>query len=268
MVSRGVPVIRLDGKVALVTGAAGGLGRAIAARLAEAGAAVVAADLRPIPTPPTAPGFTAILDLADDASIEAVVGDTLVRLGRLDVLVNCACSYADPGLSASREAWRQLLDVNLIGAAMLTGKAADVMTAPGGVIVNIGSVGGKFGGAGRVLYPASKAALHQFTRSAAATLAPRGIRVVTVSPAWTWSPALETMAGSIEHADAVGAAVHPLGRVGRGEDVADVVLFACSELARFITGADIPVDGGYSMLGPDAGRGPRAWFADYKDPAE
>ncbi|HEY0270638.1 MAG TPA: SDR family oxidoreductase [Sphingomonas sp.] len=253
-------MIRLEGRVAIVTGAAGGIGSAIAARLAKAGASVAAADVATIAPP--ASGFALPLDLADDDGIAIAVRTVLDRLGRIDILVNCACLYADPGLAATREDWRRLLDVNLIGAAILTGKVAEAMTAPGGVIVNIGSVGGKFGAAGRALYPASKAALHQFTRNAAATLAPRGIRVLTVSPAWTWTPALEGLAGTIDHADAVGARIHPLGRVGRGADVADVVLFACSDLARFMTGVDIPVDGGFSMLGPDGGRSPRAWFEE------
>jgi NAD(P)-dependent dehydrogenase (short-subunit alcohol dehydrogenase family) len=86
--------------------------------------------------------------------------------------------------------------------------------------------------------------------------------VLSVSPAWTWSPALEGMAGTEEHADAVGGKLHPLGRVGRGGDVANAVLFACSDLAGFMTGVDIPVDGGFSILGPDAGRSPRQWFTE------
>ena len=129
-------------------------------------------------------------------------------------------------------------------------------------MINLGSTGGKFGAAGRATYPASKAGMLQLTRNLAVTLAPQGIRCVSVSPAWTWSPAMERMSGgSIEKADAVGARVHPLGRVGRGEEIAAAVVFACSPAASWITGVDLPVDGGFSSLGPDQGRSPREWFA-------
>jgi NAD(P)-dependent dehydrogenase (short-subunit alcohol dehydrogenase family) len=138
--------------------------------------------------------------------------------------------------------------------------AAEKMTKPGGVVVNIGSVGGKVGAAGRVLYPASKAGILQFTKNAAVTLAPEGIRVLSVSPAWTWSPALEGMAGTIERADAVGGRIHPIGRVGRGGDIGNAVIFAVSDMASFMTGVDIAVDGGFTIVGPDQGRGPRPWF--------
>jgi NAD(P)-dependent dehydrogenase (short-subunit alcohol dehydrogenase family) len=259
-------VIALDGKVAIVTGAARGLGSDIAAGLLAAGAAALLADIDADAGAAQARtlGPRAAFqrtDLASDDDIAACVAATLARFGRLDILVNCAVSYADAGLGATRRQWRDALDVNLVGAALLTARVAEVMTAPGGVVVNIGSVGGRFGAAGRALYPASKAALMQFTRNAAVTLAPRGIRVLSVTPAWTWSPALAALAGTEARADAVGGGLHPLGRVGRGADVANAVLFACSELAGFITGVDIPVDGGFSVLGPDAGRSPRSWFA-------
>jgi len=259
-------VIRLDGKVALVTGATRGIGAGIARGLHDAGAAVamiglerpdgvaLAAELGPR-------AWFSETDIADDDAIDACLAAVLARFGRLDIVVNNACTYLDPGLAADRAAWHRALDVNLVGAAVLVAKALPSITAPGGVIVNIGSVGGKFGAAGRALYPASKAALMQYTRNAAVTLAPRGIRVLTVSPGWTWSPAMASMAGSEAIADRVGAGLHPLGRVGRGRDVAEVVVFAVSPMAGFMTGIDLPVDGGFSILGPDQGRGPRPWFA-------
>lgn len=253
-------MIALDGKVAIVTGAAQGIGAAIAEGLCAAGARVTLADCNePAWRHPNATFLHT--DLASDDDIAACVAGTQKSCGRLDILVNCAATYLDRGLESTRAEWHRALDVNLIGAALMTAQAAAVMTSPGGVVVNIGSVGGKFGAAGRALYPASKAAMLQFTRNAAVSLAPRGIRVLSVSPAWTWSPALERMAGTAARADAVGGKLHPAGRVGRGADVANAVLFACSDLAGFITGVDIPVDGGFSILGPDAGRSPRAWFA-------
>lgn len=248
-------MIRLDGRVAIVTGAAQGIGAAIAYTLEEAGVTVVSADRAP-----ATEGVWIETDLGDDKAIDRCLAETLDRFGRLDILVNCACSYADAGLQATRAEWHALLDVNLIGAAILTARAAERITSPGGVIVNIGSVGGKFGAGGRALYPASKAALMQFTRNAAVTLADRGIRVLSVSPAWTWSPALERMAGSRARADMIGGRLHPKGRVGDAKDVAAAVLFACSPMAEFMTGIDLPVDGGFSILGPDQGKAPARWF--------
>jgi NAD(P)-dependent dehydrogenase (short-subunit alcohol dehydrogenase family) len=266
----GKRMISLDGKTAIVTGAAQGLGADIARSLVDAGANVVLADRNTdggaamaAEMGPKAWFCRTDIELDDD--IAACIAGTLDRFGTLDLLVNNACLYADAGLASSRAEWMRALNVNLVGAAMFMAMAAKAMTRPGGVIVNIGSVGGKFGAAGRALYPASKAGLMQLTRNAAVTLAPDGIRVLTVSPAWTWSPALETMAGGVERADAVGARLHPVGRVGRGRDVGNAVVFAASDMAGFMTGVDIPVDGGFSILGPDQGRSPRAWFAESKE---
>ncbi|WP_207459920.1 SDR family oxidoreductase [Azospirillum sp. SYSU D00513] len=254
----------LQGKAAIVTGAARGIGAAIAQGLHAAGVSVALADIdgAGVQAGAAALGERALpvaMDLRDDHSLDACVEAAATAFGRLDILVNAACTYQDKGLGSTRAEWLEALNVNLVGAAILTDKAAARM-GEGGVVVNIGSVGGKFGAAGRALYPASKAALMQFTKNAAVSLAPKGIRVVTVSPAWTWSPALEALAGTPEHADAVGGSLHPAGRVGRGEDVSGAVLLACSGLAGFVTGVDIPVDGGFSALGPDQGRGPKGWF--------
>lgn len=264
-------MIRLDGKTAIVTGAAQGLGADIARALSAAGANVVIADRaveggEAVAAELGAGAWFCRTDIEEDGEIAACIAGTIARFGGLDILVNNACLYADAGLKSSRAEWLKTLNVNLVGTAIFTAMAAERMTTPGGVIVNIGSVGGKVGAAGRALYPASKAAILQFTRNAAVTLAPEGIRVLSVSPAWTWSPALQGMAGTIAHADAVGGRVHPIGRVGRGQDVGEAVVFAVSPMAGFITGTDIAVDGGFTILGPDQGRSPRAWFAESKDP--
>lgn len=256
----------LAGKVAIVTGASQGLGADIAKVLADDGAQVVlvgrgaeagnkvAADI----------GERAVFfetDVTSDEAIDRCVDFAVKQFGRIDMLVNNACSYADQGLASSREQWFQTLNVNLISAAIFTQKAVPHM-APGSVVINLGSTGGKFGAAGRAIYPASKAAILQITRNFAVDLAPKGIRVLSVSPAWTWSPATESMSGgSMEAADAVGAHFHPLGRVGRGEEIGHVVSFLATDKASWMTGADVPVDGGFSMLGPDRGISPRAWFA-------
>src|SRR6185312_13327899 len=229
-------VIRLDGRTAIVTGATQGLGADIAERLHEAGArvAIVGLDEEKGQAIALRLGEGALFvetDITDDNAIDACIAMVLSRFDRIDFLINNACRYADAGVDATREEWHRILDVNLIGAAIFATKAAAHMANAGCAIVNIGSIGGKFGAADRMLYPASKAALLQITKKLAATLAPRGIRVLSVSPGTTWSPAVEGLAGTIEAADTAGAVLHPLGRIGRGRDVGDVVLFACSPLA-------------------------------------
>lgn len=260
-------MIEFERRTAIVSGATQGLGLDIARRFHAAGANVVllGRDAEAGAKAAATVGERALFvrtDIASDEDIAGSVEATLARFGGVDILVNNACVYADHGLESTRDEWLSTLNVNLVGAAILAQKVAPHLPDNRGVIVNITSVGGKFGAAGRALYPASKAGLAQFTRNAAATLAPRGIRVVSVMPAWTWSPALEARAGTMERADRIAAQLHPLGRAGRGEDVADVVLFACSDLARFVTGTEIAVDGGFTMLGPDRGRSPAAWFEE------
>jgi len=256
----------LTGKTAIVTGSTQGLGADIARGLAQRGANVVVVGRsrdagQALAASIGARALFSATDIGDDAQIQACIAQTRAHFGGLDILVNNACQYADQGLASSRAQWHATLDTNLISAAMFTQFAAPWLPR-GGVVINMGSTGGKFGAAGRAIYPASKAALLQITRNFAVELAPAGIRVLAVSPAWTWSPSVESLSGGDRaQADAVGAHFHPLGRVGGGEEVAAVVCFACSPAASWMTGVDLPVDGGFSILGPDQGQSPRSWFA-------
>jgi len=256
----------LQGKVAIVTGAAAMLGSAIVRVFVQAGAQVLAVDIdaargEALQAELGARCRFVACDIASDAALDALLADVHATEGRIDFLINNAVIYGDNGMAATRGEWLRALDVNLVSGAVLVQKAADALAAQRGAIVNMGSVGGKFGTANRALYPAAKAAILQLTRNQAATLAPRGVRVNSVSPGWTWSDALSRMAGGDRaHADRTAAPLHPLGRAGDPDDVAQVVLFLCSDAARFVTGADIPVDGGFSMLGPDQGRSARDWF--------
>jgi len=258
---------RLAQKVAIVTGATQGLGADIAKVLAEQGAHVILVGRSPDAGQAVATriGTRATFfeaDITSDAAINDCVALAVQRFGRIDLLVNNACTYADQGLASPRELWLQTLNVNLISAAIFTHKASAHMPR-GGVVINLGSVGGKFGSS-RAIYPASKAALLQITRNFAVTLAPRGIRVLSVSPAWTWSPSTARMSNDSQAtADAVGATLHPLGRIGRGEEVGNVIAFLASHEASWMTGADVPVDGGFSALGPDQGIPPTQWFARF-----
>lgn len=260
----------LEGKVALLTGATHSIGEFVARGLHAAGARVLLSGIEDDKGRAVAAslGEGAIfrrLDVEADAEIDACLRECVAHFDRLDIVVNCACSYLDQGLATSREDWLKSLNVNVVGAAIVVQKAVPLLTKPGGVIVNIGSVSGKFGNRFRGSYSAGKAALMHFTRLAAAALGPQGIRCVTVSPAWTWSPPMEAMTGgNRDLADRAGADFHPLGRVGRMEEVANVVTFACSDKASWVNGCDLAVDGGFTALGPDQGRGPGYWCDYYR----
>jgi NAD(P)-dependent dehydrogenase (short-subunit alcohol dehydrogenase family) len=260
----------LDGKVAIVTGSTQGLGLDIARQLLGAGARVMLVGRNAASGQALAAelgehcAFSAC-DVERDEDIQHCIEATLTRFGTLDILVNNACLYADQGLASSRAQWLQTLNVNLVSAAIFTQQAAPHLPA-GGVVINIGSTGGKFGAAGRALYPASKAGILQLSKNLAVSLAPQGVRVLSVSPAWTWSPSVAEFSGNdIALADEVGAPFHPLGRVGRGEEIGSVVAFLCSPGASWMTGVDVPVDGGFSILGPDRGISPRVWFKQHRD---
>jgi len=260
----------LSDKVVLVTGGTHSIGGAIALGLHAAGAKVMVTGIEDERGAALAASLGehavyARLDLRDDAQIEQRLAECRARFGRLDAIVNSACSYLDDGLATSRADWHEALDVNVVGAAMLVQKALPLLTTPGGVIVNVGSVSGKFGSRSRGPYAVGKAALMHLSQLLAVALGPQGIRVVTVSPGWTWSPPMEAMTGNDRaRADRAGAHVNPLGRVGRMEEVANVVVFACSDKASWVTGCDLAVDGGFSALGPDRGFGAQYWCDRYR----
>ena len=270
---RAVGRARFDygGSVALVTGGATSLGAAIAQALHASGAGVWICDIDEAAGDALADTLNArrassawfhAADVADDASIAGCMRRIAATHGRVDLLVNNAVVYLDSGIASPRETWMRALGVNLVGGARVLAGALDLLrasTAPS--VVNLSSVAGKFGQRERAVYPACKAAILQLTRSQAVDLAPRGIRVNAVTPGWTWSTALARQAGGDRaRADAVGARLHPLVRVGDLDDVARAVLFLGSDAAGFITGIDLPVDGGFSALGPDQGRPPAHWW--------
>jgi 3-oxoacyl-[acyl-carrier protein] reductase len=266
--------VELNGKVAMVTGGTHSIGGAVVQGLHAAGAKVLATGIEDARGAALVEALGAgaryrHLDLRSDAEIDESLEACRAEFGRLDIIVNCACSYLDNGLATPREDWLAALNVNVVGAAILMQKALPLLTTPGGVVVNIGSVAGKFGNGFRGPYSVGKAGLMHLTKLAAVSLGPQGIRVVTVSPGWTWSPPMETMTGNNRDlADRAGAEVNPLGRVGRMDEVANVVVFVCSDKASWVTGCDVPVDGGFSMVGPDRGLGPRYWCDHYRDQVE
>ena len=244
----------LDGKVAIVPGGATKIGRAVVAAFRAAGVRVMVADIDAeggAAMEADGVGFTRC-DLRSDDDIAALVQATRDAYGRIDFLVNVACSYLDNGAESPRVEWLEALDVNIVGSVMLMQAARKDLAATKGAIVNFGSISARVAQTGRWLYPVSKAAILQLTRNQAMDLAPDGIRVNAVSPGWTWSNIMDQLTGGDRaKTDAVAAPFHLLGRTGHPEEVANTVLFLCSDEASFITGTDIRVDGGYTAMGPE-----------------
>ena len=251
---------RFTGKVALVTGGTHGIGHAIALELLREGAAVVVsglpADAEDGRRAFAAAGFAPLIvagDLAAEKFCAALVAAAREKHGRLDYLVNNAFSFVAKGLDASREDFLRSFNVGPFAFARLTQLAAEVMKASGGgAVVNVSSISAWVAQPNRWTYNMAKGAVAQFTRCAALDLAPHHIRVNSVSPGWIWTREVDKAAGGDRAAyDPVWGQFHMLARMGHPVEIAGPVLFLLSEDASFITGTDLPVDGGYNGLGPE-----------------
>ncbi len=244
----------LQGKVAIVPGGATKIGQAVVQAFTDAGVRVMVAYIAEDAGRAMERDGVAFqtCDLRNDADIAALVAATKKKFGRIDFLVNVACSYLDNGAETTRADWLTALDINIVGSVMLMQAARAELAATKGAIVNFGSISSRVAQTGRWVYPVSKAAILQLTRNQAMDLAPDGIRVNAVSPGWTWSNIMDQLTGGNRaKTDAVAAPFHLLGRVANPEEVASTVLFLCSDDASFITGTDICVDGGYTAMGPE-----------------
>lgn len=245
--------ITLKGKVAVVTGGTRGIGYAVVRKYLEAGASVAlfgsrqcTADAALERITSESPGANVMAlspDLTDSASVEGAFGEVVKRFGRIDILVNNAgISQSLPLNEYSDEEMDKILDLNLKAVFVCCRAAARLMEASGGgVILNTSSVVSLYGQPSGCLYPTTKFAVNGLTKSLSRELAPRGIRVNTVAPGVTRT---DMVANLPEALIKPLVARIPIGRVGEPDEVADAFLFLASDMASYITGAVLPVDGG------------------------
>lgn len=259
-------LLDLTGKAAIVTGGALGIGQAISVRLAEAGAAVIIADVNLDAAQQTADqikmeGSQALALRADAASVadaEATAQAAVNAFGRLDILVNNAGIFPfSPALQISEALWDKVMGVNLKGAFFYSQAAARRMieTGKGGKIVNIASIDALRPTGNLVHYDSSKGGVVMLTKSLAVELGPRKINVNAIAPGGIQTPGAETQTATI--LAATGKSPDelfksfiprvPLGRMGEPDDIAKVALFLASSAADYITGSLIVVDGGYLL---------------------
>lgn len=248
--------IRLEQRIALVTGGTGAIGREICAQLARAGARVIAvcvpadrAKAESLAAQWQADGLDIALAAFDAANFDdsaAGIATLEAQFGAIDILVNCAGITRDAPLRRmAPEQWQQVLRVNLDSVFNTARQVAEGMCQRGwGRIVNISSVNGQKGQFGQTNYSASKAGVHGFTMALAYELARKGVTVNTVAPGYVDSPMIAAVPEAIRAKILDGI---PLGRFGAPEDIAAAVTYLCSPQAAYITGAQLPVNGGLYM---------------------
>ena len=251
---------RLQGKVAAVTGAALGIGKATAVRMAESGAAVAILDTREdaaraLAAELSARGFKARawrLDVSRENEVAAVLGEVAAHFGKLDVLVNNAgiAGANKPTDQLTEAEWDQVQAVNVKGVFFCTKHAIPhLRAAGGGSIINLSSIYGLVGAADSPPYHASKGAVRRMSKTDAMIYAPERIRVNSIHPGFIWTPMVE---GFLEGQGDVGEgrksidALHPLGHLGEPDDIAWGCVYLASDEAKFVTGSELVIDGGYT----------------------
>jgi 3-oxoacyl-[acyl-carrier protein] reductase len=251
--NKGETLVMMKGKVAVITGAGQGIGRAIALRLAREGVKVVIGDLDATTAQQTAQAINTVggqavymvTDVTRKSDAAALIGKAVELFGCLDILVNNAGFYPSaPIIEIDENEWDRVLAVNLKSTFLCSQAAAkQMMTQKQGVIINIASVDAKTRTTGNAHYAAAKAGVISFTRTLACEMAPYKIRVNAVSPGWI---ATNSMKAASERWQQAVEKI-PMGRLGTPEDVAEAVLFLASDVASYITGEILDVNGGEVM---------------------
>jgi 3-oxoacyl-[acyl-carrier protein] reductase len=242
--------MKLENKVAIITGAGSGIGRETAILFAKEGAKVVVADINETGSEETVAeikkigeGFFVKLDVSNRVQSKQIVKDTLERYGRIDVLVNNAGIVQDSLVTKmTEEQWDRVIDVNLKGAFNCIQAVVDVMINQGsGVIINASSVVGLYGNVGQTNYSAAKSGLIGMTKTLAKELGKKGIRVNAVAPGFIVTPMTSAVPEKILE---IMREKTPLRRLGEPGDVANAYLYLASDDAKFVNGAVLSVDGG------------------------
>jgi len=246
----------LTGRVAIVTGASTGIGRATAFALAAEGASVVVADVdvergEQVARDITDKGETAVFvrtDVSDDASVAALIAETVARFGGLDVAFNNAGIEGSPAPTAecTPENWQRTIAVNLTGTwQCMRHEIPQMLQRGGGVIVNMSSVAGLVGFASIPAYTASKHGVAGLTKAAALEYADKHIRVNAVCPGVIDTEMVDRFTGGQPDAKAELLATEPIARLGQPQEIADAVVWLCSDRSSFVTGQAIAIDGGF-----------------------
>jgi NAD(P)-dependent dehydrogenase (short-subunit alcohol dehydrogenase family) len=251
---------RFEGKVAVVTGGGSGIGRATCLRFAEEGASVVVAEIdekrgQSVADEIRGSGKKAIFvrtDVADESSVRDAVSRTAAEYGRIDVLVNSAAVFVLKGIDATVEEWRKVLDVNVMGSALMAKHVVPhLRKAGGGAIVNLGSISSFIAQPQFVTYNTTKTAILGLTRCLALDLAPDNIRVNAVCPGAVWTPivielaAKDGMDRKAADASPQWGGAHMIKRIADPREIANAILFLASSEASFVTAESLMVDGGY-----------------------